>query len=121
MNKKDLMLTAAILLLAGIFAAVFYLQPHKKAVLVTATVDGEAFGSWDLSEDLEVDIDTQYGHNHLSIRDGHAQVTEADCPDGLCMYQGEIRERGEMNVCLPHHLIVEVLTEGDEGYDGLSK
>ncbi len=121
MNKKDLLLTAAVLVLAGIFAAVFCLQPHKKPVMVTATVDGEVYGAWDLSADLEVDIDTEYGHNHLSIRDGSAQITEADCPDGLCMHQGTVREGGEMNVCLPHHLIVEVLTEGDESYDGLSQ
>ena len=114
MKRRDWILIGAILALAAVLAAVFYFQkrlaPEERTAVVTVTIDGELYGAYALSEDRDVDIDTRYGHNHLSIRDGSAQVTEADCPDGLCMYQGRISQNGEMNVCLPHLLIVEVIS-----------
>ncbi|MBR1758797.1 MAG: NusG domain II-containing protein [Lachnospiraceae bacterium] len=116
MNRRDWILIGAILALAAVLAAIFYIPklfvPEDNPAVVTVTIDTELYGVYALSEDREVDIDTKYGHNHLSIRDGFAQVTEADCPDGLCMHQGRISQNGEMNVCLPHLLIVEV-TSGD--------
>ena len=121
MKRRDWILIGAILALAAVLAAVFYFQkrlaPEEGTAVVTVTIDGELYGAYALSEDREVDIDTRYGHNHLSIRDGSAQVTEADCPDGLCMYQGRISQNGEMNVCLPHLLIVEVISEDGEASD----
>ena len=125
MNRKDRLLIAAVLTFAAVLTAVFYirtrvLQPEAPAV-VTVTIDGKLYGAFALSEDREVDIDTKYGHNHLSIRDGSAQVTEADCPDGLCMHQGRISRNGEMNVCLPHRLIAEVTSGEGGGTDGISR
>ena len=124
MKRKDWILIAAVLTAALLLAAVFYIKthllPNKDPAVVTVTIDGELYGAFALSEDREEDIDTQYGHNHLSIRDGSAQVTEADCPDGLCMHQGRISRNGEMNVCLPHRLIVEVISEDAGGNDGVS-
>ena len=121
MKRRDWILIGAILALAAVLAAVFYFQkrlaPEEGTAVVTVTIDGELYGAYALSEDREVDIDTRYGHNHLSIRDGSAQVAEADCPDGLCMYQGRISQNGEMNVCLPHLLIVEVISGDGEASD----
>ncbi|MBE5996796.1 MAG: NusG domain II-containing protein [Lachnospiraceae bacterium] len=125
MNRKDRRLIAAALILAAALAAVFFIKtrllPEKDPDVVTVTIDGELYGAYALSEDREVDIDTEYGHNHLSIRNGSAQVTEADCPDGLCMHQGRISQDGEMNVCLPHRLIAEVTSGDSGGYDGTAR
>ena len=125
MNRNDRLLIAAVLALAAVLAAAFHIKmrliPKNEPAVVTVTIDGELYGTFALSEDREEDIDTQYGHNHLSIRDGSAQVTEADCPDGLCMRQGRISQKGEMNVCLPHRLIVEVISGDGGGYDGILK
>ncbi|MBQ6468915.1 MAG: NusG domain II-containing protein [Lachnospiraceae bacterium] len=125
MNRKDRILIAAVLVFAAVLAAVFFIKTRllqrKDPAVVTVTIDGELYGAFALSEDREVDIDTKYGHNHLSIRGGSAQVTEADCPDGLCMHQGRISQNGEMNVCLPHRLIAEVISGDGSGVDGISK
>ena len=125
MKRNVWILIGAILALAAVLAAVFFIQkrlvPEEKPAVVVVTIDGELYGTYVLSEDREEDIDTKYGHNHLSIRDGFAQVTEADCPDGLCMHQGRISQNGEMNVCLPHLLIVEVISGDDGGQNGASR
>lgn len=116
-NKRDLFLIAGLIAAAGFLAAFLSMKPMKKeapssTVTVVARIDGKVCGVWDLGTDHEEDIDTRFGHNHLSIKNGAARMTEADCPDKYCLYQEEITEEGGMIVCLPHHLIVEVLGEG---------
>ena len=125
MNRKDRILIAAVLAIALILAVVFYIRtrllPHSDPAVVTVTIDGKLYGVYALSEDREQDIDTVYGHNHLSIRGGYAQVTEADCPDGICVHQGQISRNGEIIVCLPHRLIVEILSGDGGGVDGTAR
>ena len=119
MKKKDLLLLAGLLLAAGLAALILMAGRRGEAGAVTVRVDGQVVGIWSLAEDREEDIDTEYGHNHLSIRQGAAYMTEADCPDGYCMQQREIGLSsgrmgvgGTMLICLPHHLVVEVKAGG---------
>lgn len=111
MNRKDLILIVLLLSAAGAAAVFLFLRkgavsaPQPTAV---ARVDGEVIGVWPLGTQQEVDLDTDYGHNHLSLKDGAAQITEADCPDHICVYQGSVSAPGDLIVCLPHHLIVEI-------------
>ncbi len=128
LTRRDRFLIAAVLGCAAVLAVWFYILPFMMPPsgnddLVCVTIDGESYGTWPLSEDHEEDIDTPYGHNHLTIRDGSAQMTEADCPDGLCMHQGRISRPGEMIVCLPHRVIAEVISRDgtSQGYDSISQ
>ena len=113
-NKKDLILITVLLAAAGILAVFFFLKPDPSGPVraAVARVDGKIIGIWDLETDHEEDIKTVYGYNHLSVRNGAVRITEADCPDSLCVYQGEISEKDGIIVCLPHHLVVEIA--GDE-------
>ncbi|WP_440248169.1 NusG domain II-containing protein [Catenibacterium faecis] len=40
-------------------------------------------------------------------------MISATCPDHLCIKQGTINKKGQSIICLPHKLIVEVVS-GDE-------
>ena len=71
-------------------------------------VDGEITASYNLHEDGEYNINTRYGMNRLLIKDGQADMTEADCPDGLCVKQHPVSRTGETIVCLPHRIVVEI-------------
>ena len=52
------------------------------------------------------------GTNILVIQDGQAWLSEADCPDLLCVKQGKIHYTGQVITCLPNRLTVTV--EGGE-------
>ena len=81
---------------------------------ITVTVEGKTVGSYPLSEDLEKEIVTPYGKNVIVIKDGHAQITFADCPDGICSSHRPIKKNGENIICLPHKLVVVISGEGDK-------
>lgn len=47
-------------------------------------------------------------YNVLVIHNGTAAVTEASCPDGICVKHKSISLRNESIVCLPNKVIVEI-------------
>ena len=120
-GRRDLIFIAV---LAAVLAAFLVLSAVKKeaGVSVVVTVDGERYGSWPLSKDEEVPV-TIDGKttNVMVIRDGMADMTEADCPDQLCVHQKAISINNETIVCLPNRVVVQI-TGGEEGaYDSIAK
>lgn len=118
-GKKDLILIAAILAAALIIFFVFRVMNQDTGAQVKVTVDGEVYGTYDLNppdgqaQKIEIKIDGIVT-NILVIEDGKADVTEADCPDKLCVNQKAISSTGETIVCLPNKVVVEVIGDTDE-------
>ena len=81
---------------------------------VTAEVDGKEWGSWSLDKDQVIEIDTDYGHNELTIKDGAAYMTDADCPDKYCIQMGKATHTGDSIVCLPHKLVIEITSSASD-------
>jgi hypothetical protein len=108
--KNDLIfigILLTVLILAGL--AFFFLREEGDRVRVT--VNGEYYGIYSLSEDIEIDIRTgKNGEqlNRLVIREGRAFVESATCPDGICSDHRPISKDGESIVCLPHKVVVAV-------------
>lgn len=44
-------------------------------------------------------------------------MISATCPDHLCIKQGAINKKGQSIICLPHKLIVEVVSGGEKQQD----
>ncbi|KPU27846.1 hypothetical protein TR13x_00345 [Caloranaerobacter sp. TR13] len=58
-----------------------------------------------------IDIRTKYGYNKIEIGEGKVRVIDADCPDKLDVKQGWISKPGEIIVCLPNKLTIEIVGE----------
>ncbi len=105
MKFKDFVLLMGILVVA--FAAYLGIQfiSFQDAERITISVDGEVFGVYSLHKDQEIQINDT---NILVIKNGIADMIEADCPDQICVNQKEISKTRETIVCLPNKVIVEV-------------
>ena len=57
-------------------------------------------------EDCSVEIPGLLGSNVLTISEGTAYMSEAVCPDKICMNFGKIRYNTEMIVCRPGGIVV---------------
>ena len=57
------------------------------------------------------------GSNILVIEGSEAWLSEADCPDLLCVKQGKIRYNGQTITCLPNRLTVTVEGGASDGVD----
>lgn len=90
---------------------------------VTVTRDGEVFGTYSLSQDQRIEITDEEGKvtNVLVIEDGKASMTEADCPDKLCVHQKAISAENENIVCLPNRIVVTVTDSTEDGFDAMAQ
>ena len=57
------------------------------------------------------------GTNILVIEDGYAWMSEANCPDHICVRQGKIHYTGQVITCLPNRLTVTIEGGEDGGVD----
>ena len=111
-RRADLMVIGALLLLALVLYLVLgAFRTEGGAVVVR--VDGVETERHALSEDGVYPLNG--GSNILVISDGQAWLSEANCPDLLCVRQGKIHYTGQSIICLPNRLTVTV--EGGESGD----
>ena len=122
MKKKDIIFLVVVFIgLAGI-AAGFYLTHQDTGASVEVTVDGAIYGTYPLDVDKEIPIQKDgKTTNLLVIRDGKADVTEADCPDKLCVHQKAISKTNETIVCLPNKVVVQVIGAGESELDSIAR
>ena len=119
-SKKDIFLIAGLLLVCGaVWLLVSLSSPQGRYVRIT--VDGREETVYSLSEDREVLLSGVGGTNLLRISDGKASITEADCPDKICVHTAPISKVGQTIVCLPHKLVAEVFGRGEAKLDGMAR
>ena len=118
MKRADIILIAAICLIALLTVPLARALRQKDASSLIITVNGEIFGTYPLDEDRIIRIgDT----NVCEIRDGKARMTEADCPDHSCVRSKPIGSGGGSIVCLPNRVILRTAgEEDDEGPDTIA-
>ena len=111
--RRDLILVGIVLLAAVLM---FFLVRGRQerdtgsGAVAVVTVDGEEIGRYPLKKNGTFSLND--GSNILVVENGEAWVSEANCPDKVCMGMGKISRNGEFIACLPNRLIVVV--EGGE-------
>jgi len=53
-------------------------------------------------------IDNELGYNRIVIDDGIVSMVEADCKDQICVFSKAINKPGELIICLPHKVVVQI-------------
>lgn len=78
---------------------------------VSVQVDGEEIKKIIYDKKIigkTIAIESEYGYNLLEIGDERVRVIEASCPDKIDVKQGYISNIGEMIVCIPNKLVIEI-------------
>lgn len=47
-------------------------------------------------------------HAKVAISDGTIAITQADCPDQVCVKTGAISRSGQSIVCVPNHIVITI-------------
>ena len=122
MKKND-----ALLILIGLFiaaAAWFWLNGEMEPADGTVVIykDGNVHTTLPLSSDEIITVeDIEGGINVVSIKDGKAEMIEANCPDKLCIHTRPAQKNGQSIVCLPNRVVVEVKSTEKDLIDGVSE
>ena len=107
-KRSDIFLIGGCLL-AALACCGLWLLLRKDGGAVIVEQAGRETARYALSEDRTVRIEGEGGYNLLVIRGGEAWLSEADCPNLLCVKTGKIRYAGQSIVCLPHKLAVRIV------------
>ena len=119
-GKKDLLLWLVLAAVGGGMVLLFRLT-RPPAATVVVRVGGTLRASYSLMENRVVTVTgVGGGTNELHIEEGTVYLTEASCPDHLCVKQGIIRRAGESIVCLPNQVVVELRSELEAELDGVT-
>lgn len=109
MKKKDILLIALALGVAGLLYAVSLISGGEAATTVVVTVDGQEVLRRPLALEDSYEIRQDDGSvNVIAVEDGAVYMQEANCRDGLCVAQGKMRNAAKTIVCLPHKLVVSL-------------
>ncbi len=110
---RDLILIAVLLCL-GIGLLVVSRSHNRTGAYAVVMVQNQETARYSLAVDGVYDING--GTNTIEIKDGRVRMTEAVCPNHLCIRQGWIRFENQSIVCLPNRLSV-IVRGTDDSYD----
>ena len=118
-HKNDILLILSVLILAGgvWLYTVFTRAPGAEVVV---TVEGAEVCRFPLDDNREFIIGEGERQNLLVISDGEAAITNASCPDHVCVKSGSISFDGQTIVCLPNKVVVSIVGGEHSGIDGVS-
>lgn len=117
-KRNDLILILGIICIAAFAYLLHERMQNVDDGIVIVKVDGEEKGTYRLSEEQTIEING--GTNILQIKEGKADMTEADCPDKLCVHQKAVSKNGESIICLPNKVVIEVKSSEQSAYDAVT-
>lgn len=101
----------------GLMIQVFWQGGQANTVIIRA--GGKVFLEAPLSRDREIEVPGPLGQTRVLIEKGRARVAADPSPRQYCVKQGWLSQAGEVAVCLPNEISVE-LSGGTNRYDSLN-
>ena len=121
MKKNDIKLIAGVLLVGAIFLLIINLTKQEGS-MVRVIVDGKNYQELSLKEDTTLTIETTNGGwNTFVIKDGYVDMTEASCPDKICVRERDIHYNHDRITCLPNNVILEIVGGAEDEVDAVAK
>lgn len=111
-NKYDIALIIAIIainVLIIIYGSFNTVDKGQKIAYVYS--NNKLVGEYTITDNYETEFKVEAGsgnYNTIHIEDGKVWIHDATCPDKICLNQGKISHDGELIVCLPNKLLVQI-------------
>lgn len=121
-KKNDVLIIVLALVVAGAFFIFNALASQGDVKTVRISVNGQPYKTVQLGVQPQlVEVSIGGRVNVIQIDEQGARMVEANCPDHLCVNQGEITKKNQTIVCLPNKVVVEFLQNEDSEFDAISQ
>lgn len=119
-KKNDFILIGVVILLGLAVILLINLTKTEGSTLLV-TLNGKDYKTLDLNNDTTFTVKGENGSvNTFTIKNGYVDMTDADCPDKLCVKSKDIHYNGETIVCLPNKVVLEVINGEDNELDSIA-
>lgn len=122
-GDKILIVVVVILSITSIIMIKNNIFNHKEKI-IRIEVDGSLYEEISMDEVEGVKkklIKSKLGTNEVEYSSQYIKVVDASCPDKLDVKQGSISEVGQMIVCLPNRLVIEIKGDENSEVDKISR
>ena len=69
----------------------------------------------------EFTLKTENGHyNTIAVKHNSIRIIDANCPNKICVKSGWISKPGDIIVCLPFKLIININAQSNDNIDGVT-
>lgn len=113
-RRNDIFLIIGIVLVISVISLIYFCT-RKEGSYAVIIKNGVQTAKYSLNDDLTVPI--KNGNtvtNVLVIKDGEADITEAICPDQICVEHSAVSKVGETIVCLPEELVIKIIASNSK-------
>lgn len=93
----------------------FHSEPGSEVRIILRDQDA---GTYSLAGDTAIAVNGPLGKTVVNIGGGAVWISSAPCPQQICVHQGKIRLTGQILVCVPNRICVEIQGSGDRDIDG---
>ena len=100
---------AMTIVLAACTVGSFVAFSDTEGSMVLVDVAGKTVEKLDLHENRDVTIRGEFGVMHIEVRQGKVRVSDADCPNRICVRTGWRSREGEVIVCVPNKTVVRIV------------
>lgn len=120
-NDIVLIITLAVTALAVYLGTTYFQGKSTKNAVAVIKIDGEEYGRYPLTEEITERIELpEGGYNVLKITEGRADITEASCPDKICVNHRAVSRKGQSIVCLPNKVVIEIENGKESDVDAIT-
>ncbi|HEM5042921.1 TPA: NusG domain II-containing protein [Streptococcus suis] len=94
---------------------------NEAKIIAYVRINGEVVDQFELSKDTPHQEKTYYPnegqYNIIEVDGERIRVKEDNSPDQIAVMTSWISQPGELSVCLPHNLLIEIKSVGGENTD----
>lgn len=112
MKRKTKVLTSVLIFATIITICICLFVSNNKGITALVKSDGNILYKIkldEIDESYSFEVGCNSGKNTVYLENGKISITEADCPDKLCIKQSQ--SGIYPIVCLPHRLVIELTNE----------
>lgn len=77
------------------------------------------FATYSLAQDRTIEVPGPLGVNLITIHQGQVRFIQSPCRNQYCVHQGWLSHAGQVAVCLPNQVSLELLGS-EKNYDSLN-
>lgn len=111
-DKITAIIIAIVIVISSIGVFAYMKLNNSSHHIAEIKQDGKVIETIDLDKVTKTqEIKIPYGskdYNIVEVENGKIRISDADCPDKLCVKSGWIKQPGQNIVCLPHRLIISI-------------
>ena len=87
--------------------------------VVQVNFQGKTYGNYSLFQDKKISLIGKEGESIIEIKEGRARFKSSPCKNQYCVQQGWIHLTGQMLICIPNEISIEILGKS-KAYDSLN-